>query len=237
MRVDPIANDATLGPVMADGGRGWQWSLGALLFVLCGVLLHFFTAEEDDAADGELDAHVASRTSASDTPAEMRGEGGGEAGEAPPPVEPPPAFDPTAFAHQVFDGGWGPPEAGLGPPVDRAPSEPAPSEPERGPGTPAAGIPIHVEVATPQVALRRAVFWQDLLDARVAALRTVAESARESGDDARAERTARAIERLEQSRPGLTQRIGELEAEAAEAVEAELAGPPSPGHQATQGPE
>jgi hypothetical protein len=195
---------------MADGGRGWQWSLGALLLVLSGVLIHVLTSEEEDATGGEIEAQAA-RTSASDSPAEMRGEGADEAGPEPAHTgetgpDQAPAFDPTAFAHELFDGGWGPPEAGLGPPAEEPvvaeTAEPTPPpEPRSAP-------------VTPQGALRRAVFWQDLLEARVAALRAAAESATERGDDAAAQRAERAIERLERTRPGLEHRIGELEAEA-----------------------
>jgi len=68
------------------------------------------------------------------------------------------------------------------------------------------------EPGTPAEQLRAATAWRGLLESRVETLRAQLEEAEASGDEARAARARRLIERLEGQRPGLNRSIRRLQA-------------------------
>lgn len=140
----------------------------------------------------------------------------------PPPLpepEPEPEPDYDELAQMLFDGSVPEEVAPYDPPL---PTTGVPETPEqvearraalrarqeaerddeeapRGPGTPAEQ-------------LAAATAWRGLLDGRLQTLRGQLEEFEASGDEARAQRARRLIERLEGQRPGLSRRIRDLQA-------------------------
>lgn len=198
-------------------GKGWPWVLGVVLVGLLAVLAYLFT-EGGDSSWGEPGDELSAEPPV-DGP---RGDGESAIraqGTQPPPLpgEPDPApadaVDPEELARLLFDGGWGPPEAGLArlnDPVEEP--EPAPPIPNE-----ALEEPLRMGPTAPQTAYRRAVFWRDMLGTRITNVRRQAEEAAERGDDAQAARLRRMVGRLEAQRPALERRVGELESAAAAA--------------------
>lgn len=204
-------------------GRGWPWVLGVSIAGLLAVLAYLFT-EGGDSGWGEPGDELSA-----DEPEPRMYDGEstiGAQGAQPPPLpgEPSPApvaeVDPRELAALLFDGGWGPPEAGLAQlnedPYVAEVEEPA-AEPAEEPEPRAPTPPERIAPTAPQTAHRRAVFWRDMLSERITTLRRQAEEAAEQGDDALAARLRRMVGRLEAQRPALDRRVGELEHAAANA--------------------